>query len=163
VTTQGASTIGTSSLGALRRAFHQAPAPELELLVGVHEGQFAGPIWLRASGAPTMVLTGMPNWYGKRFRAGSPGATSLEGENLLRSDGGLVDSIPLTVAVGPSRVDRLPALVVRYPTDARWPWRGVTDELRPFGDGTLLGLTFGLMPAFFGGLPFLLHRRPDER
>lgn len=161
--THSSSATRTSSLGELRRAFRQAPAPELELLIGVHEGQFAGPIWMRVSGAPTMVLTGMPKWCGKRFRAPALGATSLEGENLLRGDDGRVSSIPLTVEVGPSRVDGLPALVVSYPTDARWPWRGVTDELRSLGDGTLLGLTFGLMPAFFGGVPFLLHRQPDEQ
>jgi hypothetical protein len=104
----------------------------------------------------------MPKWCGKRFHAPAPGATSLDGENLLRSNDGVVGSIPLTVAVGPSREDGLPALIVSYPDDARWPWRNVHDELRPFGEGTLLGLTFGLTPGFFGPVAFLLHHQPGK-
>ena len=47
-------------------------------------------------------------------------------------------------------------LVVHYPTDARWPWRHVTDRLRPLNETTLIGLTYGL--PLTAALPFLLHR-----
>jgi hypothetical protein len=63
--------------------------------------------------------------------------------------------------LAPSRVDGRPALVIRYPPDARWPHRRVTDELRPLDEDTLLGLSFGLPLAPMGGAPFLLHRREE--
>ena len=151
----------TVSIGNLHKAFRAAGAPELEHLVGQHEAQYAGPLWMRASGAPTMTLTGMPKWYGKRFRAPESDESTLEGVNLLRTRDGLEMSLPMRAELAPSRVDGLPALIVSYPSDARWPWRGVNDELRPIGEETLLGLTFGLMPGFFGGVPFMLHRRVE--
>ena len=61
--------------------------------------------------------------------------------------------------IGPSRVDGRPALVVKYPSDARWPLNRVTDELRPLDDRTLVGLSFGLPLAPRAGVPFVLSRR----
>jgi hypothetical protein len=149
------------SVRALQRAFRQAPAPELAALVGDHEAEFAG--WLRLGGPLAMRLTGMPGWWGKRFRATAAGGELLEGENLLRRRGRLVESIPMTAQLGPSRVDGRLALVVKYPPDARWPHRRVTDELRPLDELTLLGLSFGLPLAPRGGAPFVLHRRDETR
>jgi hypothetical protein len=88
---------------------------------------------------------------------------SLEGENLLRRRGRLVESIPMTAQIAPSRVDDRPAIVIEYPPDARWPHRRVNDELRPLGENTLIGLSFGLPLAPRGGAPFLLHRRDERR
>jgi hypothetical protein len=146
------------SVRVLRRAFRDAPSPELAALVGTHEAEFAG--WLRLGGPLAMRLTGMPGWLGKAFRARA-GADMLEGENLLLRRGRLVESIPMTAKIAPSRVDGRPALVITYPPDARWPHRRVTDELRPLDECTLLGLSFGLPLAPRGGAPFVLHRRPD--
>jgi hypothetical protein len=147
------------SVRALRRAFRTAPAPELAALVGEHEAEFAG--WLRVGGPLAMRLTGMPGWWGKRFRVPAGGGERLEGENLVRRRGRLVESIPMTAQLGPSRVDGRPALVINYPPDARWPHRHVTDELRPLDQRTLLGLSFGLPLAPRGGAPFILHRRDE--
>jgi hypothetical protein len=150
-----------SSVRALQRAFRQAPAPELAALVGDHEAEFAS--WLRLGGPLAMRLTGMPGWWGKRFRASTGGGGSLQGENLLRRRGRLVESIPMTAQIAPSRVDGRPAIVIKYPPDARWPHRRVNDELRPLGAHTLIGLSFGLPLAPRGGAPFLLHRRDEAR
>jgi hypothetical protein len=147
----------TGSVPALRRAFNEAPAPELADLIGRYEATFAG--WLRVGGALAMGLTGMAGWWGKQFRAPAHGEDSLEGENLLRRRGQLVESIPMRAHIGPSRIDGRPALVVKYPADARWPHNRVTDELRPLDDETLLGLSFGLPLAPRDGAPFLLRRR----
>jgi len=65
----------------------------------------------------------------------------------------------MTARIAPSRVDGRPALVITYPSDARWPHRLVNDELRPLDELTLLGLSFGLPLAPRGGAPFILHRR----
>jgi hypothetical protein len=149
------------SLSALQRAFREAPAPELGALVGRHEGEYAGPAWLRLPSPLTMRLTRMPGWWGKAFRAPVAGADELEGENLLRRRGRLESSIPMRARIAPSRVDGRPALVVSYPPDAPFPWRRVNDELRPLDDRTLLGLTFGIPGAPRGGSPFVLHRREE--
>lgn len=145
------------SVRALQRAFREAPAPELAALVGRHEAKFAG--WLRLGGPLAMGLTGMPGWWGKQFRAPTGGGDSLQGENLLRWRGRLVESIPMTAEIARSRVDGRPALVISYPADARWPHRRVKDELRPLDQHTLLGLSFGLPLAPRGGAPFVLHRQ----
>jgi hypothetical protein len=147
------------SVRALQREFHDAPAPELAALVGSHEARFAG--WLRLGGPLAMRLTGMPGWWGKRFRPPAADGDSLEGENLLRRGGQLVPSIPMRATIAPSRVDGKSALLITYPPDARWPHRRVNDELRPLDEGTLLGLSFGLPLAPRGGAPFILHRREE--
>lgn len=151
-----------ASIRALREAFLTAPSPTLDLLVGFRESQFAGPLWLRASGPVALALTGMPGWAGKRFRATDDPAL-LEGENILRRrDGTLVPSIPMRAAIEPATLDGRAALVVRYPREARWPWRGVRDELRPLPDGRLIGMTYGLPGAPPKGGPFLLHPVTSE-
>jgi len=147
-----------ASLADLRAVFRAAPQPRLDDLAGAHRAQFAGPAWLRAAGPRATTLAGMPKWYGKRFDAAGEHTTTLSGENLVRSPDGVTGSIPLTAEVAPSRIDGRPALVVRYPIDAAWPWRLVSDELRPVGDGVLLGMTLGIPMAPPGGFPFVLHR-----
>ena len=145
------------SVASLQEAFRRAQAPELAMLIGDHEAEFAG--WLRLGGPLAMRLTGMPGWWGKRFRVPADGGETLGGENLLRRRGRLVESIPMTARIAPSRVDGRPALVITYLPDARWPHRLVNDELRPLDELTLLGLSFGLPLAPRGGAPFILHRR----
>lgn len=75
------------SARGLQREFQKASAPELSAQIGTHEAEFAG--WLRLAGPLTMRLTGMPGWWGKRFRAPTGGGESLEGENLLLRGGGV--------------------------------------------------------------------------
>src|SRR2546422_664522 len=96
---------------ALQRMFREAPAPELASLVGTHEAEFAG--WLRLAGPLAMRLTGMPGWWGKRFRAPAGGGGPLEGENLLRRQGQLVESIPMAAQLAPPGPDGGPALLIR--------------------------------------------------
>lgn len=151
-------TTDLGSLSALRGAFRAAPDPALADLVGVHGAEFIGPGWLRAAAPLSMGVLGMPGWCGKRFDP-DPGDGILRGANLARSkDRAVGDSIPITARLEPSRMDGRPALVVSYPPEARFPWPRVRDEFRPFGSGTLLGMTFGIPLAPPGGTPFLLHR-----
>jgi putative intracellular protease/amidase len=149
------------SARALQRMFREAAEPEPGALVGRHEARFSS--WLRVGGPLSMSLTGMHGWWGKQFRPQAGGGDTLEGENLLRRRGRLVESIPMTARIAPSRVDGRLALVVKYPPDARWPHNRVRDELRPLDKHTLLGLSFGLPLAPRGGAPFILHRRDQAR
>jgi hypothetical protein len=147
------------SMSALRAAFRDAPDPTLDLLVGDHEAEVIGPAWLRAAAGPSMVLVRMPGWCGKRFDADSDGDGVIAGFNLVRRGGVVSDSIPITASLSPSRLDGRPAIVVAYPADAPFPWPRVRDEFRAFGEGVLLGMTFGIPLAPPGGAPFLLRRR----
>jgi hypothetical protein len=150
-------TVDMGSTRALQEAFRSAPDPAVEDLVGAHRGEYVGPLWLRTAGPVITRLGRMPGWYGKRFALADDG-TTLVGVNLLRSGEQIVDSVPMKAAVGPSRLDGRPALIIGYPVDAPFPWPRVTDELRPFGDGALIGVTFGIPGSLPGGAPFLLRR-----
>ncbi len=154
--TSGALDMG--STGALREAFRSGPDPTVEHLVGEHAGEYVGPRWVRTAGPVIMRLGRMPNWYGKRFALADDGTPTLVGVNLLRSGEQIVDSVPMTAAIGPSRLDGRPALIIGYPVDAPFPWPRVTDELRPLDDSALIGVTFGIPGSLPGGTPFLLRR-----
>lgn len=150
--------VDMGSIRALRAAFGSAPEPTPEHLVGEHRGEYVGPLWLRTAGPVMMRLGRMPGWYGKRFALADNGRATLAGVNLLQSGGQVVDSIPMAAAIGPSRRDGRPALIIGYPVDAPFPWPRVTDELRPFGDSALIGVTFGIPGSLPGGTPFVLRR-----
>jgi hypothetical protein len=141
-----------------RRAFAAAASPHLAMLVGRHRAEFVGDRWWRQVGPQVAAAAGMPGWWGKQFAEPAPQASVLEGHNLLRRGADLVASFPMRARVAESRTDGLPALVVSYPSPAPWQWRQVTDELRPWDERTLVGLTFTTLPTFPAGLPFLLHR-----
>mgnify|MGYP001119100046 CR=1 FL=1 len=72
--------------------------------------------------------------------------------------GSLTGTLAMVADVGPSRIDGRASLMIGYPIDAPFPWPRVTDELRPFGDDALLGMTFGIPGSLPGGTPFLLRR-----
>jgi cholesterol oxidase len=141
---------------ALQRRFSTLPPGSPEQLVGMLRAEFIGPRWLTLPAPLTVSLLGMPGWWGKRFALQADG--TVAGENLIEHGGRFTPSFAMTATVEPSKADGLPALVVRYAADAPWPWRGVTDELRPLDDDTFLGLTFGLPSPISGGSPFLLRR-----
>ncbi len=147
-----------ASVRELQEAFREARAPDLATLLGSHDGEVLGPAWLRQGAALTFRLSGMPGWCGKTFHPATSDADTLEGENLVRRHGRTEPSIPIQARIVPSRIDGRPAIVIRYPTDARFPWRRVTDELRPLDDRTLLGLSFGIPLGPRGGSPFVLRR-----
>ncbi|SIS23452.1 hypothetical protein [Williamsia sterculiae] len=146
------------SLADLTAAFRSAAGVDLDQLLGDHRAEFAGPLHLRLTGPLLMSATGMPHWYGKRFRPHNSDDTTLQGTNLLRRDDRITESVPMTASIRASRLDGQPALVVSYRRHAPWPWRNVNDELRPHGEATLIGLTFGIPAAPRNGAPFLLHR-----
>ena len=150
------SELDTRSLRAISEAFRAAPAPTLDALVGEHEGEAVGPLWLTAPAPLTLWLTGMGGWCGKTFQSGGD---EIAGTNRVRRNGKVESSIPMTARIGASRIDGKPAIIVSYPKDARFPWRRVTDELRPLNDDTLLGLTWGIPGGPASGTPFLLRRR----
>jgi len=143
------------SVSALRGAWATAGCPTPDELVGDWKAGFVRPL---THVAPVgLGLVGLPRWHGKRFR-GTP--TGVEGMNLVRAGGfgGVVETLPMTLRVGPSYADGGPAVVVTYRPDGPRPWRWVRDELRELEPGVLVGLTFvDLGPLRrLAGTPFLL-------
>ena len=158
-TAPSATGYASSSLRELTQAFRDASPPSLDLLVGVHQATRLGPFWMRRPASPFLAATGMPGWWGKEFMPATTDDGTLLGHNLREAGGRVVPSLPMTGRVAASRVDDRPALVLTYDGDARWPWRGVTDELRPVADGVLLGLSFDIVARVPVAVPFLLERR----
>ncbi|WP_199906895.1 hypothetical protein [Aeromicrobium chenweiae] len=152
-------TIHDESLRDLRRGWGSLADPRLTDLTGTFEASYVGAP-LRTIAPRGLAIVGLPRWFGKRFIASGIDPARLDGVNLLRSGGGLTETLPMTAALGPSLADGRPALLVTYPRDAPRPWRWVRDEFRPWDDHTLLGMTFvdlaGLRRA--PGTPFVLSR-----
>ncbi|MDN4162059.1 hypothetical protein [Nocardioides abyssi] len=144
----------THSVRSLRRAWSglRPLAPE-EVLAGDLRASFVAP--LRTVAPRGLGLIGLRAWHGKRFRREG---TALVGVNLVRRDGALVETLPMTVHLGVSLLDGLPAVVVSYPRSAPRPWPWVRDELRALPDGTVVGMTVVDLPGLrsLGGTPFLL-------
>lgn len=129
-----------------------------EEVVGDLEASFVPP--LRRIAPAGLGLIGLRAWYGKRFRR--EGAR-VAGVNLLRRGDELVETLPMTLSLGISRIDGQPTLVVGYAADAPRPWRWVRDELRLAPDGTLVGMSIVDLPVLrgLGGAPFHLSARPS--
>lgn len=110
---------------------------------------------LRTVAPKGLGLIGLRRWYGKRFRLDG---TAVVGVNLVHRGGELVETLPMTVQLGVSLADGLPALVVSYPPSAPRPWPWVRDELRAGPDGAVVGMTYVDLPGLrrLGGTPFLL-------
>jgi len=144
-----------TSVLSLRRAWSDLRAPGPAEVLGDLEASFVRP--LRAVAPRGLGLIGLRRWYGKRFRASG---TGLTGVNLVVRDEGLVETLPMSVDLGPSLADGRPTLVVTYAAGSPRPWPWVRDELRAAPDGSLVGMTYVDVPGLraLGGTPFLLRR-----
>lgn len=140
----------------LRKEWRGLRAPELAAVTGDWEASFVTP--LRHLAPAGLGLIGLPKWYGKRLRLDDG---RIKGVNLLRTDQGLGETLPMEVSLGLSLTDDLPAIVVTYVPGSRKPWPWVRDELRLRQDGSLLGMTYVDLPGVraLGGTPFVLDRQ----
>lgn len=147
----------TASLADLRHLFSSLPPPEAALRHGFFRARFIGPAWLRLSARPSLELTGLPGWQGKRF-LDADSAT-----NVLKQRDGLVQALAMKVTPGVSAVDGKPGLALTYPPQdgrpAPFPWRRVRDEMRVVDADTLLCMTIVDLPLLrHFAFPFLLER-----
>ncbi|SDW25924.1 hypothetical protein [Marinobacter mobilis] len=142
-----------ASVRALKDLYSSLHVPGAEMRHGFFRASFIGPFWMRISGRPTLDLTGLPGWQGKRF------LTSDTATNVLLRKGEHIDALNMTVANVTSYVDGSPGVALRYGAEAPIPWRWVRDELRAIDDNTLLGITFVDLPVLrHFPMPFLLER-----
>lgn len=143
----------TASLRELRQLFATLSPPDAAFRHGFFRASFVGPAWYRLGGFPSVHLSGLPYWQGKKF------LTPDSATNILRQRDGLVQALSMTVVAGPSRVDGRPGVALTYGQEAPFPWRHVRDELRVIDDRTLLGITKVDLPLLrYFGFPFLLER-----
>lgn len=147
----------TASLADLRRLFSTLPPPEAPLRHGFFRARFIGPAWLRLSARPSLELTGLPGWQGKKF-LDADSAT-----NVLKKRGTLVHALAMRVTPGLSGIDGKPGLALTYPPHngrpAPFPWRRVRDEMRVLDANTLLCMTIVDLPLLrHVAFPFLLER-----
>lgn len=147
--------LNKASIGELRSVFGSLSAPDAALRDGFYRAQFIGPWWLRASGRPSVALSGLPGWLGKRF------LTPDVATNILQQGADTVQALSMTVVPGISQVDGKPGLALHYGKNAAIPWRWVRDELRVLDDKTLLCFTVINLPVLRHlAFPFLLERQP---
>ena len=141
-------------LGWLQYAavFGQLPSPQAVPSNVDFAAEFVGPAWLRWSAGPSLALTALAGWCGKRFEQG-------QAVNLVRDARGGAPraALPMQPLLAASTIDGRVVVRLQYPREAGVPWRWAVDELRPLGDGGWLGMMHLELPLLRRlHFPFLL-------
>jgi hypothetical protein len=140
-----------ASLAQINRLFRQLPASRPATRQGFFRARFIGPGWLRASAGPSIALSGLRGWQGKRFIDAQQATNVLQGGR---------EKLQMRCVEARSLVDGRLGTALRYAADAAPPWRWVCDELRELDDNTLLGMTVVDLPLLRRlPMPFLLQRQ----
>lgn len=143
----------TAGVGQIKQYFSTLPNPTPAQREGFFRASFIGPWWMRISGKPTLDLTGLPNWQGKKF------LSSEQSTNVLFHKGEMREALHMTVQNVVSYVDGREGVALCYGTDAPRPWRWVRDELRMVDEHTIMGITYVDLPILrWFPFPFLLER-----
>jgi hypothetical protein len=150
-------TLHRASLRELNALFRTLPAPDEDARRGFFRAEFVGPAFIRLTARPTLEVTGLPGWQGKKF------LNAQDATNVLKRGNTTVEHLAMRVTPVTSYVDGKPGLALTYPAQngkpAPVPWRWVRDEIRQFDDDTILAFTFVDLPLLrHVGFPFLLVR-----
>lgn len=146
-----------ASLGELKKLFATLPAPTAAQRHGFFRASFIGPAFIRLTARPTLEITGLPGWQGKKF------LNADDATNILRDANGAREHLAMRVTAVTSYADGKPGLALTYPPQggkpAPAPWRWVRDEIRQLDGNTILAFTFVDLPLLRQvGFPFLLVR-----
>lgn len=131
----------TQSIQALKALYRRLIPPSAESLLGVHRGSIIGPNAMRALSRPSLVLSRLGGWWGKRFD------TPEQGLNIVQRRGRFRTKLPMLLEERPSLIDGLPSLVIVYPPASPWPWPWIVDEVRRVDERTCLGITVAEKPV----------------
>lgn len=147
----------TASIQELKKMFTSLPPPDASMRFGFFRASFVGPAWLRLSARPSLEVSGLPGWQGKRFLSAD------DATNVLKRREGLQEALAMRVTSGLSQVDGKPGLALHYVAKdgkaAPLPWRFVRDELRAVDADTMLCMTVIDLPVLRHlAFPFLLQR-----
>lgn len=145
--------IETASLSHLANLFKGLEPASLQQRQGFYRASFIGPWWLRITAMPSLALTGLPNWQGKKF------IDENSAVNILQTRNGLIEKLQMQCQQQASLVDEKIAVALSYGEKSPLPWRWVVDELRVLDENTLLCMTTVNLPLLRHiSIPFLLSR-----
>lgn len=142
-----------ASLGKIKATFMQLnPVPEV-VRQGFFRASFIGPWWLRISAHPSLSLTGLPNWQGKKF------INAANATNILQAEQRQIEKFHMQCLEQYSLVDGNMTTVLNYGAHAVKPWCWVVDEIRYLDQDTLLCMTVINVPVLrHFSFPFILSR-----
>jgi hypothetical protein len=146
-----------ASMSQLKALFSSLEPPSAAMRRGFFRARFIGPFWLRLLGRPSVEVSGLPGWQGKKFLSAD------DATNVLKKGERFNEALSMRIVHGTSRVDGRTGLALHYVpeggTAAPVPWRWVRDELRAVDPDTLLGMTVVDLPVLRSvPFPFLLER-----
>jgi hypothetical protein len=148
-----ADALSGAPLSRIRQVFAGLEPAPAQVRFGFFRASFIGPWWLRSSAGPSLALSGLAGWQGKRFL--DEGTAT----NVLKAKGGLVEKLRMQCQPHVSAIDGRSGVALRYGATAVPPWRWVVDELRVLDDDTLLCMTTVDLPLLRRlSFPFLLRR-----
>lgn len=128
------------------------PAP-VNMRQGFYRAAFIGPWWLRRSARPSIALSGLVDWQGKKF------IDTSSATNILKHKSGCIEKLSMQCVEQTSLVDAKNSVALVYGEHGPMPWRWVVDELRQFDEQTLLCMTTIDLPLLrHFSFPFLLSR-----
>jgi len=143
----------TASLKHIKSTFCTLKPVDEHLRYGFFRASFIGPWWLRHSAMPSIALSGLRGWQGKKF------FDALNATNILKSKNGTVEKLQMSCQRVHSLVDGQQSIALQYGLKAPLPWRWVVDELRVLDDDTFLCMTVIDLPLLRNfSFPFLLRR-----
>ena len=147
----------TAPLGQIKTVFQQLPPAEEQSRSGFYRASFIGPAWLRATAGPSLALSGLKGWQGKRFLSADTAT------NILKNKDQTTEKLTMTCESGISAVDGKQGVALTYPKNAPLPWRWVVDEMRQLDDNTLLCMTVFNLPILkHFPVPFILTKEGDK-
>lgn len=145
--------LSNASLKDIRKVFNQLPLASEQYRSGFFQASFIGPWWLRLSAKPSISLSGLSGWLGKKF------INSNTATNILKNKSGLIEKFQMSCQTGNSLVDGKTCIYLDYGKTAPIPWRWIKDEMRVLDDQTLLCMTIIDLPLLRKfSFPFLLRR-----
>lgn len=146
-----------ASIGQLKTLFSSLPPAPPSQRHGFFRATFIGPAFIRLAARPSLEVSGLPGWQGKKF------LTDEHATNVLQKGATTVEHLAMRVTNVTSMLDGQPGVALTYPAEAGRPapipWRWVRDELRRFDDETILAVTVVDLPILrHFAFPFLLER-----
>lgn len=126
--------------------FATLPAPEADVM----RGEFAGhvPDYSAAIWHAFVAETGMGRWLGKAYAGEAHGDWPGQGYNLYQTKIGTDRRLRFGWAMGPSRLDGRPALLMDYTAFDNWAGQNrLMDEVRLVRPGLFLGVYYTEKPV----------------
>ncbi|NHC03992.1 hypothetical protein G9F31_09440 [Acinetobacter sp. 187] len=145
--------LAKASLSQIREVFKNLDPVSEELRQGFFRASFIGPWWLRVSAMPSIALSGLGGWQGKKF------LDPFHATNIIHNKQGVSEKLHMRCSAVTSLIDGKRSVALQYRDDAVVPWRWVIDEMRTLDQNTFLCMTVINLPVLkHFSFPFILSR-----